>query len=562
MESSHLASSFKELKEKQGPYEDDNHYRHDKDKREAAASQEGDTRSWKTIDIVRDYGAVGDGVTDDTAAFAVALRDLQRNGGGTLYVPGLMSAAHSQPSSSTYLPHSSHSSSTFFTGTYLICPLNLTSHLHLSLGANATLLGMARDDKACWPLVPPLPSYGKGRGGGVLRHASLLQGNNVQNVTIKGDDRLTSRIDGQGNFWWPQIRNGTLQHNPGHLVEFMYATAVRLYNTRLENSPSWNVHLYDCDHVHVRNVDIWAPESSPYTDGWDPDSSRHVLIEDSTYSAGDDCVAIKAGWDCFGIAYGKPAVNITIRNVTCHGYSAGIALGSEMSGGIENVTVENVRFTKSNKPVDIKVGKTRGGYVRNVVFKDIVVDGPIQRAIHVDMFHYNDSPNPACPDGWKPPALTQISNLTFVRFDGRRATYYDYLHRPNETFHFMAYNQSPIRHVYMEDVHFPTNGLAWNCSAVHGVVRGHSVTPWPPCKGFVVVDQSTNTAAMRPLTEFLADGLLWCVSDFNWLVTCGVVLIVVVATFCTPLKIKNPHHQRSGPQLLTLTTGRKNPGRS
>ena len=178
----------------------------------------------------------------------------------------------------------------------------------------------------------------------------------------------------------------------------------------MENSPSWNNHFYDCDDIHVKQVDILAPESSPFTDGWDPDSCRNVLIEDSTYAAGDDCVAIKSGWDCYGVDYGKPSVNITIRNITCHGYSAGIAIGSEMSGGVENVTVENVRFTKSNKPVDIKVGKTRGGYVKNIVYRDIEVMGPIQRAIHVDMFHYNDSPNPSCPDDWIPPALTQISH--------------------------------------------------------------------------------------------------------------------------------------------------------
>lgn len=161
-----------------------------------------------------------------------------------------------------------------------------------------------------------------------------------------------------------------------------------------------------------------------------------------------------------------------------------------MSGGIENVLVEKVRFTKSNKPADIKVGRTRGGYVRNITFRDILVEGPIQRAIHVDMYHYNDSPNPACPDDWKPPQLTEISNLTFVRFDGRKASYYDYKHRPNETFHFLAYPASPILNVYMEDVYFPTNGLAWNCSAVHGIVRAGTVEPWPPCEGFRVENRN------------------------------------------------------------------------
>lgn len=411
---------------------------------------------------VRDYGALGDGITDDTRAFETALEAIGQHGGGVLFVEG---------------------GSMGFGGRYLIRPLHLTSHLIMILAQDSTLLGLPQQD--AWPLLPPLPSYGQGRGGGAFRRSSLLQGISLQNVTVQGHG-TSSVIDGQGSYWWTMIRNRTIRYNAGHLIEFMHSENIRIQHLRMINSPSWNNHFYDCDYVHVKEVDIWAPESSPYTDGWDPDSCRNVLIEDSTYSAGDDCVAIKSGWDCFGINYGKPSVNIHVRNVTCHGFSAGIAIGSEMSGGIENVTVEHVRFTKSNKPADIKVGKTRGGYIRNIAFHDIVVNGPIQRAIHVDMFHYNDSPNPSCPDDWKPPGLTEISNLTFVRFDGRNATYYDYKHRPNETFHFMAYPESPIRNVYMEDVYFPTNGLAWNCSAIHGVVRGHSVSPWPPCNGFSV----------------------------------------------------------------------------
>lgn len=411
---------------------------------------------------VRDYGAVGNGISDDTHAFESAIAAIRDQGGGVLFVEG---------------------TSPGFDGRYLMRPIKLTSNFALLLARNSTLLGLPEEH--AWPLLPPLPSYGQGRGGGAFRRASLLQGISLTNVTVAGHGK-TSVIDGQGKYWWEKIRNNTIKYNAGHLIEFMYSSRIRIANLQMRNSPSWNNHFFDCDDVHVKEVDIWAPESSPFTDGWDPDSSRNVLIEDSTYSAGDDCVAIKSGWDCFGLSYNKPSVNITIRNLTCHGYSAGIAIGSEMSGGVENVTVENVRFTKSNKPADVKVGKTRGGYVRNVVFKDIVVDGPIQRAIHVDMFHYNDSPNPSCPDDWKPPALTEITNLSFVRIDGRNATYYDYKHRPNETFHFMAYPESPIRDVYIEEVHFPLHGLGWNCSAVHGIVKDHSVSPWPPCEGFIV----------------------------------------------------------------------------
>jgi polygalacturonase len=86
-----------------------------------------------------------------------------------------------------------------------------------------------------------------------------------------------------------------------------------------------------------------------------------LLIEDSTYRGGDDCVAIKSGWDCFGVAYDRSAANITVRNITCDGRYAGVAIGSEMSGGVDNVTVERVHFVRSNGAAHIKTGPSRGG---------------------------------------------------------------------------------------------------------------------------------------------------------------------------------------------------------
>ena len=125
----------------------------------------------------------------------------------------------------------------------------------------------------------------------------------------------------------------------------------------LRNSPFWNNHFYDSERVHVRNVHISAKDNSPNTDGWDPDSARDVLVERSTYVGGDDCVAIKSGWDCFGVAYGKPSRNITIRDVNCTGSKAGIAIGSEMSGGVEDVLVQRVNILgKANGIAHVKTG--------------------------------------------------------------------------------------------------------------------------------------------------------------------------------------------------------------
>jgi len=386
-----------------------------------------------------------------------------------------------------------------FASHYHIRPINLTSHFILLIKKGATISAVA--DERAWPVIPPLPSYGQGRDHKGPRYTSLLHGENLQNVTVQGEG-VDSVVDGQGEYWWNMRRNGLDKFTRGNLFECMHCSKVRLYNLRLVNSPFWTNHFYDCDDVHVKNVTIEAPETSLNTDGWDPDSSRNVLIEDSYYSGGDDCVAIKSGWDCFGQEYGKPSVNITVRNVSCNGKFAGIAIGSEMTGGVENVTVERVRFAKANKPANIKVGNTRGGYVKNIVYRDITVNGPIEQAIHVDFFHYNDSPNPSCPDDWKPPSLPQISDLYFERINGVQA-----ILSGNETFHFAAYDKSPIRNVHMEAVNFPLpeHGAGWNCSCrtltefttectgVTGTIKNQTVTPWPPCDGFEIVDDGNSS---------------------------------------------------------------------
>lgn len=209
---------------------------------------------------------------DDTESFEAAIRYIHEQGGGRLLVHG--------------------------PAEYRIRPINLTSHLVLLVGANTTI--KAIDDPSRWPLIPPLPSYGQGREHRGLRYSSLLHGEHLTNVSIIGHGP-TSQIDGSGESWWERRKEGTDQYTRGSLIEFMYSREIKIHDLKLKDSPFWTNHFYDCDDVHVNNVRIEAPDESPNTDGWDPDSSRNVLIENSSYQGGDDCVAIKSGWDCFGI---------------------------------------------------------------------------------------------------------------------------------------------------------------------------------------------------------------------------------------------------------------------
>ncbi|XP_020251902.1 probable polygalacturonase [Asparagus officinalis] len=295
----------------------------------------------ETISIA-DFGGVGDGRKLNTNAFKEAIfriQHLHHAGGTTLFIPP---------------------------GVWLTGPFNLTSHMTLFLSQGAVI--KASQDVERWPLIDPLPSYGRGRELDGGRYMSLIHGDGIQDVIITGDN---GTIDGQGDMWWNMWRQRTLPFTRPNILELMHSTDIIISNVVFRNSPFWNIHPVYCSYLVVRNVTILAPHDSPNTDGIDPDSSSNVCIEDSYIATGDDLVAIKSGWDEYGIAYGRPSSGITIRRVTGSSPFAGIAVGSETSGGVENVWIENITIFNSGFGIHIKTNVGRGGYIRNITITDV-----------------------------------------------------------------------------------------------------------------------------------------------------------------------------------------------
>ncbi|KAG2625444.1 hypothetical protein PVAP13_3KG207447 [Panicum virgatum] len=142
---------------------------------------------------VAGFGAVGDGRTLNTAAFARAVARIERRrgarGGTLLYVPP---------------------------GVWLTGPFNLTSHMTLFLARGAVI--RATQDTSSWPLVDPLPSYGRGRELPGGRYMSLIHGNGLQDVFITGEN---GTIDGQGSVWWDMWKKRTLPFTRPHLLELL-----------------------------------------------------------------------------------------------------------------------------------------------------------------------------------------------------------------------------------------------------------------------------------------------------------------------------------------------------
>nr|GME10389.1 probable polygalacturonase [Ipomoea batatas] len=191
----------------------------------------------KVVRSIADFGGVGDGKTSNTAAFRRAVEFMEafrESGGAQLNVSP---------------------------GRWLTGSFNLTSNFTLFLQHGAVILGSQEADE--WPIIKPLPSYGRGRERLGGRHISLIHGDGLSNVVIT-------------------------------------------------------------------------------------DSSTNVCIEDCYIESGDDLVAVKSGWDQYGIKTARPSSNIIVQRVsgttpTC----SGVGIGSEMSGGVSNVVIKDVRVRDS-----------------------------------------------------------------------------------------------------------------------------------------------------------------------------------------------------------------------
>ncbi|KAG0503022.1 hypothetical protein HPP92_003094 [Vanilla planifolia] len=326
-----------------------------------------------------EFGAVGDGVTSNTKAFREAISHLSRlasSGGSMLVVPS---------------------------GRWLTGPFNLTSHFTLFLQRRAVIV--ASTDMEEYPIVAPLPSYGRGRDMPGGRYSNFIWGSNLTDVIITGEN---GTIDGQGEFWWDKFRNNELKATRGHLLELMFSKNIVVSNITFLNSPFWNLHPVYCKNVVITHVTVISPVDSPNTDGINPDSSSHVLIEDCSVVSGDDCVAIKSGWDEYGIRFGIPSAHITIRRLSCVSPdSAAVAIGSEMSGGIRHVLAEDVSAFDTESAIRIKTGVGRGGFVRHIRVRRVRLRNV--RYVFWITGNYGSHPD----GGWDPGALPKVSGIRY-----------------------------------------------------------------------------------------------------------------------------------------------------
>lgn len=151
------------------------------------------------------------------------------------------------------------------------------------------------------------------------------------------------------------------------------------------------------------------------------DSCNDVCIEDCYINTGDDSIAIESGWDEYGIAFGHPSFNIIIHHIVSQSHtSAGLALGSEMYGGIIDVHVEDILVINTETTISVKTSAGRGGYVKGIFISNVTMKN-VKRAIGFTGF-YGDHPD----DRYNPDALPVIDRIIFKDIVGENITIASY----------------------------------------------------------------------------------------------------------------------------------------
>jgi polygalacturonase len=204
-----------------------------------------------------------------------------------------------------------------------------------------------------------------------LTYAPLLAGNEIKNIAITGG----GTIDGQGESWWRGFKNKTLAYPRPRLIGFADCHNVLIEGITLVNSPAWTVNPVRCENVNIHGLTIINPPDSPNTDGINPDSCRLVRISDCYVSVGDDCITIKAGTQHERPDRVASCRDIAITNCTLERGHGGVVIGSEMSGGVQNVVISNCILIGTDRGIRFKSRRGRGGIIENVNVTNIIMDG-------------------------------------------------------------------------------------------------------------------------------------------------------------------------------------------
>jgi polygalacturonase len=357
--------------------------------------------------LVTDFGAKPDGATDATEAIRKAIAACVSAGGGRVVVPA---------------------------GEFLTGAIHLKSgvNLHVQKGA---ILRFSTDPSRYLPVVKT-----RFEGVEMMNYSPLIYAYGQENIAVTGEGAL----DGQASDlnWWkwkggsasPETQRADRDqlfkqaedgvpvdqrvYGAGH---FLRPTFIEPYESRnvliedvtIRNAPFWIIHPTLSKNVTIRGVTVIS--HGPNNDGADPESSTDVLIENSTFDTGDDCIAIKSGRNTDGRRVNRPSERIVVRNSTMRAGHGGVTIGSEASGSVRDVFALNLVMSSPDleRGIRIKSNAVRGGVIENVFARDIEI-GEVGSAVDIDLLY---------EEGARGSFLPAVRNIRIERMTVKKADY-------------------------------------------------------------------------------------------------------------------------------------------
>ena len=372
-----------------------------------------------TVNILN-YGAVADGYTLNSKAINKAIEVCAKQGGGTVVIPA---------------------------GSFVTGPIIMKSNINLHLQKGALVIFSS--DFNQYPLVTS--SF---EGVDAARCQSPVVAENLENIAITGEGIM----NGNGFYWRPlkkekvtesqwkeHIRNyggvvsadkkmwynspkalkGALTSNIGKLEggkslkdfedvkDFLRPNMIRISNCKniliegvtFENSPAWTTHVMTSEHITIKNLTVKNPWYGTNTDALDLESCKNALVEDCHFDTGDDGITIKSGRDAEGRKRGLATKDVIINNCVVYHSHGGFVVGSEMSGGVNNMFVSNCTFIGSDIGLRFKTARGRGGMVENIYVNNINMMAIPAEAILFDMYYMAKDPVVLVGEKREPPKV-------------------------------------------------------------------------------------------------------------------------------------------------------------
>lgn len=311
---------------------------------------------------IKDFGAIEGDKEKISAAIAKAVAQANKIGGGVVVIPE---------------------------GEWLTGKIHLKSNVDLHLDKGAILLFSEKPED----YLPAVHTSWEGME--CYNYSPLVYAYECKNVAITGEGELKAKMDVWQTWFsrprphmqslkylhdmtWkqPDVSQRQMVNDTAHLrpqfIQFNRSKNILVDGVTITNSPFWTIHFYYSKNIVVRNAKVYAHGHN--NDGVDPEMSQNVLIENCIFDQGDDAIAIKSGRAPEGWKLQTPSKNIVMRNCLVKNGHQLVAIGSELSGGIENVFIDSctvVDGAKLNHLLFIKTNERMGGYVRNIYMRNI-----------------------------------------------------------------------------------------------------------------------------------------------------------------------------------------------